>query len=109
MASKYLLIESRDLFDAGDAAGFLDLATGLAKDGNDVLFFLVQNGVLSARRSPRADVLTQAAAAGVKILADEFSLRARGIEAGRLTTGVAPAALDVVLDGLEDGRKTIWH
>ncbi len=34
--AKYLLIESRDPFDANDVANFYDLAMGLARDGNDV-------------------------------------------------------------------------
>ena len=51
--AKYLLIESRDPFDSGDVGEFYELAAGLAQDGNEVTFFLVQNGVLPAARSSR--------------------------------------------------------
>jgi hypothetical protein len=49
------------------------------------------------------------AEAGVTILADDFSLRERGIAADALVQGVRAAALDVVIDGMADGAKTIWH
>lgn len=107
--AKYLLIESRDPFDAGDVENYYDLAAGLAKDGNTVTLFLVQNGVLPARPSARSKALSALAAAGVQILADEFSLRERGIPAGRLVAGVKPAPLDVVIDQLSEGRKALWH
>jgi len=106
--TKYLLIESRDPFEWNDVASYYELASGLAKEGNEVTLFLVQNGVLPARRSS-TDALARVAASGVEILADDFSLKERGITADRLVTGVKPAALDVVVDHLADGRKTMWH
>ncbi len=106
--AKYLLIESRDPFDSNDVATHYDLAAGLAKEGNAVTLFLVQNGVLPARRSARSDALGKLAKAGIEVLADEFSLRERGIGATRLAEGVKAAALDVVIDQLEEGRKALW-
>lgn len=44
--------------------------------------------------------MTALANAGVRVLADEFSLRERGISPRRLADGVAAASLDVVIDGL---------
>jgi len=46
---------------------------------------------------------------GVTVLADEFSLRERSIAQDRLAEGVTPAALDVVMDHLAEGRKVVWH
>ena len=106
---KYLLIESRDPFDSHDVAHTYDLAQGLAREGNEVTLFLVQNGVLPARRSARSQSLENVARAGVQVLADDFSLRERGITADRLATGVTPSPLDVVIDHMEDGRKVVWH
>ncbi len=108
MAS-YLLIESRDPFDSNDVTNYYGLACDLARAGNEVTLFLVQNGVFPARPSTRSAVLTAAAATGVEVLADEFSLRERGINAGSLTEGVSAAPLDVVIDQLADGRKAMWH
>jgi intracellular sulfur oxidation DsrE/DsrF family protein len=53
--------------------------------------------------------LAALARAGVEVLADEFSLRERGIRSDHLATGVKMAPLDVVVDRLEEGRKALWH
>jgi len=107
--AKYLLIESRDPFESNEAQGYYDLAAGLAKEGNEVTLFLVQNGVLPARKSTKSELLTRLAGVGVEVLADEFSLRERGIDGQRLAPAVKAAPLDVVLDQLAEGRKTLWH
>jgi len=107
--AKYLLIESRDPFECNDVGYYYDLAQGLVKEGNEVTLFLVQNAVLPARRSTKSDSLTKLVDAGVEVLADEFSLRERGIGNDRIVANVKPAPLDVVVDHLADGSKTIWH
>ncbi len=107
--AKYILIESRDPFDANDVANFYDLAEGLVREGSEVTLFLVQNGVLPARQGSRSAALAGLATAGVEVLADAFSLRERGIASDRLVNGVKPAALDVVVDQLAEGRKALWH
>ena len=107
--AKYLLIESRDPFDAGDTGNFYDLASGLAAAGNEVTLFLVQNGVLPAREGARSGPLGAVAGAGVEVLADDFSLRERGITDDRMIAGVTAAPLDVVVDQLAEGRKALWH
>jgi intracellular sulfur oxidation DsrE/DsrF family protein len=107
--ANYLLIESRDPWESSDTSTWQELATGLLKEGNTVTFFLVQNGVLPARRSSKSAALTALARTGVEVLADEFSLRERGIDAGRLADGVKPASIDVVVEHLATGRKVIWH
>jgi predicted peroxiredoxin len=107
--AKYLLIESRDPFETADVGYYYELATGLAKEGHEVTLFLVQNGVLPARKSSKSEMLEAVAGAGVEVLADEFALRERGITEGRLASGVKAAPLDVVVDQLADGRKAMWH
>ncbi len=107
--AKYLLVESRDPFGSNDVSNYYDIASGLAKDGNEVTLFLVENGVLPARKSSKSQLLNDLAKAGVTVLADEFSLRERGIGNDRLTDGVKPSPLDTVIDQLADGAKTMWH
>ena len=107
--TRYLLIESRDPFDSSDVRFCCDLAQQLVAAKNEVTLFLVQNGVLPARAGARSDDLTRLAGAGVRVLADSFSLRERGIDESRLAAGVAAAPLDVVMDALADGAKVIWH
>ena len=107
--AKYLLIESRDPFESTDTANHCQLARDLVQRGNEVTLFLVQNGVLPARPGTASQSLVDAASAGVQVLADDFSLRERGIAADRLVAGVEAAPLDVVIDQLVEGRKAIWH
>lgn len=108
MAS-YLLIESRDPFDSADTAFVTDVAKGLKDTGNDVTVFLVQNGVLPARRGSKSRALSALVRAGVTVLADDFSLRERGILRGRLVKGVKAAPLDIVIDHMAAKAKVIWH
>src|SRR5262245_50443031 len=96
--AKYMLIESRDPFDSNDVAFSYDLATGLAKAGHEVTLLLVQNGVLPARRGAKADGLAAVMKAGVKVLADDFSLTERGIAPARLAAGVQSTPIDIVVD-----------
>ena len=107
--SKYLLIASRDPFESVDVGHYYDLASQLVRTGNQVTLFLVQNGVLPARRSARSAALSELAAAGVEVLADEFSLKERGITAERMATGVKSAPLGTIIDQLAEGRKALWH
>lgn len=107
--SKYMLIESRDPFDSNDVAFSCELAAGLAQAGHEVTLLLVQNGVIPARRGVKADGLAVVMKAGVKVLADEFSLAERGISASRLAEGIAATPLDVVIDHMAAGHKTLWH
>jgi sulfur relay (sulfurtransferase) complex TusBCD TusD component (DsrE family) len=103
----YLLIESRDPFEVNDVAYYYDLSRALVASGNEVTLFLVQNGVLAARPSARSGVLAALAKAGVKVLADDFSLAERGI--AKLADGISKSPIDVVVDHLAAGHKTLWH
>jgi len=105
--AKYLLIESRDPFESNEVGYYYDLAGGLAREGHAVTMFLVQNAVLAARPSKGSAALSALASAGVKVLADDFALKERGIT--RLADGVTAAPIDVVVDHLAAGHKTMWH
>jgi sulfur relay (sulfurtransferase) complex TusBCD TusD component (DsrE family) len=104
----YLLIASRDRFTARDVDGFYRMAASLVASGHPVTLFLVQNGVLPARHGPGAEPLTRLARSGVQVMADEFSLRERGISRERLASGVAAADLGIVVDALADGARALW-
>jgi sulfur relay (sulfurtransferase) complex TusBCD TusD component (DsrE family) len=105
--TSHLLIESRDSFESNDVLYYYELAKGLAEAGNEVTLFLVQNGVLPARPSAHSSALTELWKTGVKVLADNFSLRERGIS--ELAEGVVESAIDVIVDRLAAGHKTLWH
>ena len=105
--TEYLLIESRDPFESNDVGYYYDLARGLVEAGNQVTLFLVQNAVLAVRPSAETPKLRALAGSGVKILADDFALKERGIT--RLLDGVQIAPIEIVVDHLEAGHKTLWH
>ena len=108
----YVLVESRDPFEYSDTGYFYEVAADLSKAGNNVTFFLVQNGVLTARSGMTDSAISklQKAAPGVKIMADEFSLRERAIVGSKLASGVTPSDVDELVDLLAvDGVKAIWH
>jgi sulfur relay (sulfurtransferase) complex TusBCD TusD component (DsrE family) len=109
---KYLLIESRDPYEYADTNYFYDLARDLAERGNDVAFYLMQNGVLVARSGAKPDKVGELrqGAPRVRVLADEFSLRERGISKDATAPGIEVTEIGTLVDLLvEDGRKAIWH
>ncbi len=105
----YLLIESRDNFGQPGGGFCIELARALADAGHAVGVLLVQNGVLAARAGAQASGLAGLVAAGVPVLADEFSLAERGISAQQLAPGIRGSALDVVIDRMIGGWKVLWH
>ena len=112
LLANYLLIESRDPFEYGDARYMYDMAADLARKGNSVTLFLVQNGVLVTRPGVRNNPLNRLfqQSQPVRVLADEFSLRERGIAPTPLVGGVEVADVDFLVDLLaEEDTKALWH
>jgi sulfur relay (sulfurtransferase) complex TusBCD TusD component (DsrE family) len=107
--SHYLLIASRDPHTTASAGRCYELASALAGEGNHVTVFLVQNGVLPARPSPASAGLTALSRQGIRVLADDLSLRERGIPETALAEGVVAAPIDAVIDALATGARAIWH
>ena len=107
MAS-YVFIESRDPFESRDTQFVEETAIAVKERGHEVTVFLVQNGVLAARGSVRR--LGRLAQAGVTLLADDLSLRERGITAGELAHGVRESGIDALVDALvQKNTKALWH
>ncbi len=105
--SKYLFIESRDPFEHNDATQTWELATALAKKGNDVALFLVQNGVLAARKGAKVSTLSKDA--GVTLYVDDISLVERGMNSELVRDDIKVSDMDALVDlTLEEGRKAIW-
>ena len=107
--SDYLFIESRSSLDTTDVAINIETACNLKQQGHNVILFLVQNGVIPARSGASNNAITQAKDAGVTVLADDFSLRERGIDNTQLAQGISPSPLETVVDALAAGTKTLWH
>ncbi len=108
--SNYVFIESRDPFDSPDTSFLADTAASLKKRGNTVTVFLVQNGVLGARKQARKSQLPLLLESGITVLADDFSLRERGIQADECQGAVKTASIDQLVDLLvQENTKAIWH
>jgi predicted peroxiredoxin len=107
--AKYLVLESRDPFDSFDSQYFAELVEGIARRGNQTVLFLVQNGVLPARKESKySERISRLIQSGVRVLADEFSLKERAI--GKLVDGVETSNINRLTDLLlEPGTKAIWH
>jgi sulfur relay (sulfurtransferase) complex TusBCD TusD component (DsrE family) len=105
--AEYLLIESRDPFESRDVGYYYELACGLSEAGNQVTVFLIQNAVLAARLSAEVPELRALISAGIKVIVDDFALQERGIT--KLLDGIQIAAIDIVVDHLEAGHRTLWH
>lgn len=105
----YLLIESRDPFESTGAARTCELAIQLRAAGHDVALFLVQNGVLAARSGARRAELDKVLGTKIEVLADDFSLRERGIPATSLIDGVQAAPIDSIVERMAAGWNTLWH
>ena len=63
--------------------------------------------MLAARPSAQTPQLRALIGSGVKVLADDFALKERGIT--KLLDGVEIAPIEIVVDHLEAGHKTLWH
>ena len=107
--TSYLVVESRDPFESHGFVRRCELAAALRADGASVTVFLVENGVIAARGSARRRELEQLARSGVVVVADEFSLRERGIALAEIAASVKPVALDSVVEQMVLGVKVLWN
>ncbi len=105
--NRFLLMGSREPTEGESARDLYEIAADLKKQGNEVALFLVQNGVLPARKGARAEALDRLATMGVQLLADDFSLRERGITDRR--PAVQAVSIDSVIDRMLEGWKVIWN
>lgn len=104
---RYLIIESRDPFEAPSFAGRNELAAQLAA-GADVTVFLVENAVLAARARARVPGFARLKKSGVTLIADEFALRERGIPVAELAPEIKAGRVDLLVAELGRGAKAIW-
>ena len=108
----YVLIESRDPFEFSDTTYMYQMAGDLAANGNRVTVYLVQNGVFCARKNVKNNPLDglKQNAPSVRVEADDFSLRERGISKTGLVDGVNVSNVDDLVDHLMQGNtKVVWH
>lgn len=105
---KYLMIVSRD---PGEYRSF-DFVTNLAKDlskkGNEVHFYLLENGVFAAKKG-NDHVANSLRGNGVKLYAEDVSLTVRGLN-GKTSDGLKVSNLDELVDlMMEKTDKVMWY
>ena len=106
--SRYVFIESRDPFESRDTRYIEETAVEVKERGHEVTVFLVQNGVFAARTSARR--LGRLTDAGVSVLADDVSLRERGITNEELAPSVRESGIGALVDAIvQENTKAIWH
>jgi sulfur relay (sulfurtransferase) complex TusBCD TusD component (DsrE family) len=105
--SGYVLVESRDPFESNCFSQRCELALALLAESAGVTLFLVENAVLGARAGAKVPGLERLAKAGVRLLADEFAVRERGITS--LVSNVTAADLDALVAELDGGAKALWN
>jgi sulfur relay protein TusB/DsrH len=108
--STYLLVESKGPLEGG--AYSFDLGRQLAQAQHTVTLYLVQDGVFAARKRFEAGekLLAGAKAQNLTLLADQVSLRQRGINKERLSDAVRVSDMtELVQLMMERSDKAIWH
>jgi len=107
--ARYLIVDSRDLTEY-TGAGFIQKAAGqLQGAGNEVTLFLIENGVIAARKgSDVGGKLAALAQGGVRIVVDDVSCSARGIS--QFSDGVVSSNIDHLADLIVEGSdKVFWY
>lgn len=108
--SDYLFIETRDPFTFSDTRFVVETAVALKQNGHNVTVFFIQNGVFALRKNIRASAIPHLLETGVKLLADDFSLRERGILSGEVAHDIQPSNIETLVELLvEENTKAIWH
>ncbi len=108
--AKYLLIETKGPLEGGQYA--FDLGQQLRGQHHDVTLYLLQDAVFAARKGFKAGeaLLTKAQQHKVTLLADDTSLRQRGVVKDRMSDHVKVSTMDELVDLLmEKSDKAIWH
>ncbi len=107
--SRFLLVESQGHWSGPNAERFLRDALALATHGRAVDVFLVQDGVFAAVDGV-SPVITELAAAGARIYADDFSVNQRALTASRLAEQITVTGMDRIAQMLLGGDvRAVWH
>lgn len=108
--SRYLLIETKSPLEGGEYA--FELGRQLRDERHDVTIYLLQDAVFAARRTFQKGeaLVAEAQRHDLTLLADEVSLRQRGVTGDRLAPTVRTSNMNELVDRLmERADKAIWH
>jgi len=108
--AQYVLVESKGPQNGGRYS--FELAKQLRELKHNVTIYLVQDAVFAARKRFEAGekLIAEAKAQTLTLLADEISLRQRGLTKERLSDAVRVSNMHELVDLLmEKSDKAIWH
>lgn len=107
--SNYVLIDSRGPLENPDTEYLPALAKSLAGAGHAVTVFLLQNGVLGARKGSRlAAHLDPLRKQKVTVLADDYSLKERAVP--NVIDGVRRSSVEELVRIIMDQpARVLWH
>ena len=108
--AQYVLVESKSPPNGGQYS--FELAKQLRELKHNVTIYLVQDAVFAARKRFEAGekLVAGAKARTLTLLADEISLRQRGLTKERLSDAVRVSNMNELVDLLmEKSDKAIWH
>jgi len=108
--AKYLLVETKSPLEGGEYA--FELGKQLRDLEHEVTLYLLQDAVFTARKHFEAGktLVAEAKTHHLTLLADEISLRQRGLTKDRLSEAVRVSTMEELVDLLmERSDKAIWH
>lgn len=104
----YLFIQSQDQFYDARTSAQYKLVVSLAQANENVSILLVQNAVLATRKGVSSNIYADFNQHNIQIYADELSLKQREISLEKLSDGIKPVKIDVVIDAMLNGDKVVW-
>jgi predicted peroxiredoxin len=87
-----------------------ETALALRKKGHTVTIFLVENGVLGARKQAAKSQVPAIVESGVTVLADDFSMQKRGISMDECSPGLQAGSMVHLIDLIvQENTKAVWY
>jgi sulfur relay (sulfurtransferase) complex TusBCD TusD component (DsrE family) len=102
-----LLVLSKDPYTTETPDLVLDIGLNAREKGNDVSFYLIEDGVTAARISEYGNKLAAAQEKGIKIYADDKAVLSRSLT-DKLIGGVEIKEIGTLLDFIMQKDRTAW-
>ncbi len=102
-----LMVLSKDPYTTETPDLALDIGLDAKEKGNDVSFYLVEDGVTAARKSEFGDKLSAAHKKGIKIYADDKAVLSRSLT-DKLISWVEIREIGTLLDFIMEYDRVVW-
>ncbi len=102
-----LMVLSKDPYTTETPDLALDIGLDAKEKGNDVSFYLVEDGVTAARKSEFGDKLSAAHKKGIKIYADDKAVLSRSLT-NKLISWVEIKEIGTLLDFIMEYDRVVW-